>query len=56
MTVMTRLPGDVTHAPPADVTIAFITGAAALAVLGAVGSAAANPAVTWWIAVSPDAW
>ena len=45
------LPGHPTHPPLTDATIGLYTGAAAFAVLSALGVAHENLAVAWWLAL-----
>ncbi len=45
------LPGHPTHPPLTDVAIGLYTGAAAFAVLGAVGVSEGNMAIAWWLAL-----
>ncbi|MBD0349416.1 MAG: DUF2231 domain-containing protein [Thermoleophilia bacterium] len=49
--LVTGLPGHPTHPPLTDVTIGLYTGAAAFAVLSALGVAEQNLAVAWWLAL-----
>ena len=47
--LLTGFPGHPTHPPLTDATIGLYTGAAAFAVLGAVGVSEENLAVGWWL-------
>jgi uncharacterized membrane protein len=49
--LVTGLPGHPTHPPLTDVTIGLYSGAAAFAVLSAVGVSEENLAVAWWLAL-----
>ena len=49
--LVTGLPGHPSHPPLTDATIGLYTGAAAFAVLGAVGVSESNLAVAWWLAL-----
>ncbi len=49
--LVTGLPGHPTHPPLTDVTIGLYTGAAAFAVLSALGVAEENLALAWWLAL-----
>jgi uncharacterized membrane protein len=49
--LVTGLPGHPTHPPLTDATIGLYTGAAAFAVLSALGIAEENLAVAWWLAL-----
>jgi hypothetical protein len=45
------LPGHPSHPPLTDAVIGLYTGAAAFAVLSALGVAEANMAIAWWLAL-----
>ena len=49
--LVTGFPGHPTHPPLTDATIGLYTGAAAFAILSAVGVSAENLAVAWWLAL-----
>ena len=49
--LLTGLPGHPTHPPLTDATIGLYTGAAAFAVLSAVGVSEENMAIAWWLAL-----
>jgi uncharacterized membrane protein len=49
--LLTGLPGHPTHPPLTDATIGLYTGAAAFAVLSAVGVSEENLAIAWWLAL-----
>jgi uncharacterized membrane protein len=49
--LLTGLPGHPTHPPLTDATIGLYTGAAAFAVLSAIGVSKENLAIAWWLAL-----
>ena len=49
--LVTGLPGHPTHPPLTDVVIGLYSGAAAFAVLSAVGVSEENFAIAWWLAL-----
>ena len=49
--LVSGLPGHPTHPPLTDATIGLYTGAAAFAVLSALGVAEENLAIAWWLAL-----
>ncbi len=49
--VLTGLPGHPTYPPLTDATIGLCFGAAAFAVLSAIGVSKENLAIAWWLAL-----